>query len=235
FDPVQFKNIAINSFKSTFGNKYVYTIKAPVVNLKNKTEDIDIAFFNILSQSTMLCSTANRCSELNYGKDSATASWYKSERLSLYSKLDEVFSVNTDKRKLINRAGKIFKVWRSKTFSTQTVKVPSIALVTIMYDFKKDKNNPDNYSSSIEMLRDMTYYGVVKYFKDKSCSGASSAEINLPVYQQDRNLLNRLNSAQRIDFCKNLVKFNEALEYSASEKVSEAESVKTLEPFIGSL
>ncbi|HGP1774278.1 TPA: hypothetical protein ACLGOI_004458, partial [Salmonella enterica] len=103
------------------------------------------------------------------------------------------------------------------------------------YDFEKDKNNPDNYSSSIEMLRDMTYYGVVKYFKDKSCSGASSAEINLPVYQQDRNLLNRLNSAQRIDFCKNLVKFNEALEYSASEKVSEAESVKTLEPFIGSL
>lgn len=51
------------------------------------------------------------------------------------------------------------------------VKAPSMDLVTIMYDFKKDKNNPDNYSSSIEMLRDMTNYGLIKYFKDKSCSG----------------------------------------------------------------
>ncbi|MCA6220941.1 hypothetical protein KZ793_10405 [Photorhabdus sp. UCH-936] len=233
--PVKLKADAVNAFKEVFGSKYNYTIKTPVVNLSNRTEDIDIAFFNVLNKSTPLCSIYKRCSELNYGQDAATSEWYRSERLSLYSELDSVFSKKTPKREIINRSGKILKVWREKIFSDQDVKIPSIALVTMMYDFSKDKGTTYNYNKSTDTLRDVTSYSIIKYFKNSKCEGASNAKIDLPVYQQDRNLLSRLDSSQRMNTCLKLVEFNKALIMATSAHVSETESVKILEPFIGQL
>ncbi|MCW7550488.1 hypothetical protein OO184_21780 [Photorhabdus sp. APURE] len=231
--PVKLKDDAVNAFKEVFGSKYNYTIKIPVVNLSNSTEDIDIAFFNVLNKSAPLCSIDKRCSELNYGKDDATSEWYRSERLSLYSELDNVFSKKTPKREIINRSGKILKVWREKIFSDQEVKIPSIALVTMIYDFSKDNGAKYNYNKSTDTLRDVTSYSIIKYFKNDKCEGAPNAKIDLPVYQQDRNLLSKLNSSQRINTCLKLVEFNKALIRATSAQVSEAESVKILEPFIG--
>ncbi|WP_072164808.1 hypothetical protein [Photorhabdus aegyptia] len=231
--PIELKVDAVNVFKEVFGSRYNYTIKAPVVNLSNRTEDIDIAFFNVLNKSTPLCSINKRCSELNYGKDPATSEWYLSERLSLYSELDNVFSKKTSKREIINRSGKILKVWREKIFSDQDVKIPSIALVTMIYDFSKDKGATYNYNKSTDTLRDVTSYSIIKYFKNDKCEGAPNAKIDLPVYQKDRNLLSRLDSSQRMNTCLKLVEFNKALITATSAHVSEAESVKILEPFIG--
>ncbi|CAI1058466.1 Uncharacterised protein [Serratia entomophila] len=149
-DPVKLKEDAIDIFKSTFGDEYIYTIKSPVVNLRNNVNDIDIAFFNMLNESTGECLVDNKCSELNYGKDEITAEWYESERLSLYSVMDKVFGIGTEKRDLINRTGKMFKVWRSKIFPNDEERVPSIALVTMLYDFSKEKGEEYDYVKSTD-------------------------------------------------------------------------------------
>ncbi|WP_337047255.1 hypothetical protein [Serratia liquefaciens] len=232
-DPVALKHDAVNAFKDVFGNRFKYAVKDPVVNLSNATEDVDIAFFNILKSSKSECSTTNRCSELNYGKDSSSAGWYLSERLSLYGKFDDLFTKNTTKRNVINRAGKLFKLWRGNVFSKEEVKIPSIALVTMMYDFSKDKGSAYSFNKSTDLLRDVTSYGITRYFKSDKCEGASSAEIDLPVYQKDRNLLSKLSSAQRIKTCEAIVAFNKALRTATSPIVSESDSVKALEPYLG--
>lgn len=232
-NPVELKKDAVSAFKEVFGNRFNYTIKDPVVNLSNKNEDIDVAFFNVLNKSTVLCGVAKKCSELNYGKDPATAGWYLSERLSLYSEFDNVFSKNTKKREMVNRTGKFFKLWRENTFPGDVAKIPSIALVTMIYDFSKEKGSAYPFLKSTDTLRDVTGYSIAKYFKNNKCEGAATAEINLPVYQKDRNLLGKLTVPQRINTCKKLVEFNKALAIATSSDVSEAESVKMLEPFIG--
>lgn len=232
-NPVELKKDAVKAFREVFGVRFSYIIKDPVVNLKNKNEDIDVAFFNVLKESTLLCSAAKKCSELNYGKDSNTAGWYLSERLSLYSEFDNVFSKNTKKRETINRAGKFFKLWRGNIFPGDVPKIPSIALVTMIYDFSKEKGAGYPFSKSTDILRDVTAYSIAKYFKNNKCEGAATAEINLPVYQKDRNLLAKLTIPQRISACQELVKFNSALVTATSPDVSESESVKILEPFLG--
>ncbi|QHM74730.1 hypothetical protein C7M52_00672 [Mixta theicola] len=232
-NPVELKQKAVEAFKYIYGNLYNYEIKLPVVNLKNDEQDIDVAFFNVLSKDDRNCLVVNRCSELNYGKDTATAGWYLSERLNLYKKLDEVFTKNTTKRASINRAGKFFKIWRTKSFVSDEVKIPSIALVTIMYDF--DAGRHYIYKNTIETLRDITNYSIETYFKGRGCSAAADAVINLPVYQKDRNLLGRMTGPQKIKTCQKLVDFNDALQKASSENVSEQESINILKPYIGDI
>lgn len=189
----------------------------------------------MLNESTGECFVDNKCSELNYGKDEITAEWYESERLSLYSVMDKEFGIGTEKRDLINRTGKIFKVWRSKVFPNDEERVPSIALVTMLYDFSKEKGEEYDYVKSTDTLRDVIFYGIERYFNGEHCNEAANAEINLPVYQSDRNLINKLSSKQRLELCEKLVEFGKALIYSTSYDVSEDNAVKALEPFIGRL
>ncbi|MCK3670443.1 hypothetical protein [Photorhabdus noenieputensis] len=66
---------------------------------------------------------------------------------------------------------------------------------------------------------------------DEQFSDAASNLARHPM--QDRNLLSRLDSSQRMNTCLKLVEFNKALIKATSAHVSEAESVKILEPFIG--
>lgn len=234
-NPIKLKNDAINIFKEVFGKKYKYMIKNHVINLSNNTDNIDIAFFNLLNKSKGECSIYNRCAELNYGKDSSTAKWYLSERLALYSKLDDIFTKNTEKRNLINRVGKILKVWREKIFAKEKTKIPSIALVTMLYDFSKEKATSYHYTNSIDTLRDITNYSITKYFKNKRCDKAANAIISLPIYQIDKNLLSKLSATQRINVCQQIVKFNQALSIAALPNINEVDAIKLLAPFIGAL
>lgn len=228
------KKVAVDAFTEVFGGEYNYSIKAPVVNLSNGKDDVDIAFFNQLKDSRPSCSNANRCSELAYGNSIDTGSWYLSERLSLYSVFDKEFTVGTSKRQSIDRAGKILKTWRKIRFSQEKNKVPSIALVTLLYDF--NKSHPVfKYENTIESLTEITQSSIVNVFGSDSCEKAATAEIDLPVYQADRNLLGKLTGSEKELLCTEMVLFKNALSNAVKPDVDEDTAAKILEKYIGKI
>lgn len=228
------KKVAVDAFTEVFGGEYNYSIKAPVVNLSNGKDDVDIAFFNQLKYSRPLCSNVNRCSELAYGNYADTGSWYLSERLSLYSVFDKEFTVGTSKRQSIDRAGKILKIWRKIRFSQEENKVPSIALVTLLYGF--NKSHPAfKYENTIGALAKITQVSIVDVFGSDSCEKATMAKIDLPVYQADRNLLSKLTGSEKELLCTEMVLFKNALADAVKPDIDENTAAKILEKYIGKI
>src|SRR5471030_999265 len=229
------KQEALEAIKSVFGTRYTYTMKQPVINIKGKCVDIDIAFFNELKNSTALCSTTKRCSEMNVGVDNTTATWNLSEKMSLYRRFDEVFSKNSYKREMINRVGKLLKEWRAIQFSDAEVKVPSVALISGLYAYIDHLNTSaeTKYLNSINLLSDTVQYILYNNFNNSNCEDTENIVMTLPVYQTNQNLLDKMPAASKKELCKKMVEFGSVLQVASSINTPPKDAVEMLKPYLG--
>lgn len=229
------KDEALNALQESLGPDYRYRIKFPVINVQGKGEDIDIAFFNELKSSTVRCSVQNRCSELNYGVSPSTADWLLSERLSLYSNFDRVFGTGEYRENMINRVGKFLKMWRSVRFDGDKDRVPSIALVSGLYQFVDFTKEKRVYDSSVEFMSDAVAYILRKDFSESDCKNTDAMVINLPVYQAEQNLLSKMSVASKEKLCNEMVELGGVLKTASSKAVSPEQSIEMLRPYLGDI
>lgn len=229
------KQEALDAFKSVLGDTYTYTLKYPVINIAGNGVDIDVAFFNELKESTDVCSVTNRCSEMNVGIDDMTSAWNLSERLSLYSRFDTVFSTNSHKRTMINRVGKLLKQWRSIQFANSVIKVPSIALISGLYQYIDYLNNSSliDYTNSIKLLSHTVDFMLKNDFGNSNCEDTENMVINLPVYQKVQNLLDKMPSKNKEELCNDMVDFSTTLHEASSHSTSVIKSITILRPYLG--
>ena len=254
FSPVQLKEKARDVFKSTYST-YTYAIKDPVVVIQKGTgtaaDHFDIAFFDelIASGATPPSSTCvntavktSPCSELNWGTSTTWGTtgnqqnWSPSDRLNLNGTLNAVFDRPQDSLQ-IHEAGKIFKEWRYKAYSAvdsdvdSPEKPPSIALVTLLYNFLKTKPTTYYNNNAFVLLRDTIQYSLATNFKNNCSSQPPDFQI-LSITYPNSNLLSKMTQAQKKDFCTRLTDFKGALDYATASTTSEAQAITRLQSYL---
>ena len=252
FSPVQLKDRARDVFKNAYPS-YTYAIKDPVVVIQKGTgtaaDHFDIAFFDelIASGATPPSSTCvntsvktSPCSELNWGTSTNWGTtgnqqnWSPSDRLNLNGTLNAVFDGRQDSLQ-IHEAGKIFKEWRYKVYATpdsdvdSPEKPPSIALVTLLYNFLK--TNPTPYSNAFVLLRDTIQYSLTTNFKNNCDSQPPDFQI-LAITYPNSNLLSKMIQKEKKEFCTKLTAFKGALDYATDSKTSEAQAITRLQNYL---
>src|SRR5689334_2816353 len=165
------KELARDVYRANLTTSYTYEIKNPVVAINvpsTPTQDhVDIAFFNELktsatppaNQCVLPPVTTMPCSQLSWGKTQSgpdPSSWVASDRLNLTETLNREFDKRgTAEREVINRAGKIFKEWRFKQFGADEEKVPSLALVVLIYNLLQARAaSAPVYTNTFTLLKD---------------------------------------------------------------------------------
>jgi hypothetical protein len=206
------------------------------------TDHVDMAFFNELkataspsaSQCVLPPVTAMPCSQLSWGKTQSgpdPSSWVASDRLNLTETLNREFDKRgTAEREVINRAGKIFKEWRFKQFGADEEKVPSIALVTLIYNLLQARAaSAPVYVNSFVLLKDTLAKGAMDNFNNNCANQPQNFQILLITYPFN-NLLMNLSTPDKQNFCNKLMAFKRAVEQATPATVPDTDAVKILQP-----
>lgn len=253
FSPVQLKEIARNVFRSAYP-AYTYEIKDPVVVIQQGTgtaaDHFDVAFFDELiatgatPPSSTCVNTAVKtspCSELNWGTSPTWGTtgnqqnWSPNDRLNLNGTLNAVFDRSQDSLQ-IHEAGKIFKEWRYQAYTAadsdvdSPEKPPSIALVTLLYNFLKTKPST-YYNNAFVLLRETIQYSLTNNFRNNCSSQPPDFQI-LSITYPNSNLLSKMTQTQKKDFCTKLTEFKGALDYATAPGTTEAQAIARLQSYL---
>lgn len=244
------KESARNVFKNFFPS-YTYEIKDPVVVINKGTgasaDHFDVAFFGELTAqgtappATTCVNTQARnlpCSELNWGVTSGTSSWPANDRLNLTETLNMVFD-RAEHTIYSHEAGKIFKEWRYQVYRTPDTDVvaaekpPSIALVTLLYNYMKTEPAQPTYGkNAFVLLRNTIQKAAVDNFKNGQCTNNPQTFAIIALTYPNDNLLGKLTTAQKQEFCTKLMDFKGALEYATANGTPEAQAISRLQPYL---
>ena len=253
FSPVQLKELAQNVFKNAYP-AYTYEIKDPVVVIQQGTgtaaDHFDVAFFDELiatgatPPSSTCVNTAVKtspCSELNWGTSPTWGTtgnqqnWSPNDRLNLNGTLNAVFDRSQDSLQ-IHEAGKIFKEWRYQAYTAadsdvdSPEKPPSIALVTLLYNFLKTKPST-YYNNAFVLLRETIQYSLTNNFRNNCSSQPPDFQI-LSITYPNSNLLSKMTQTQKKDFCTKLTEFKGALDYATAPGTTEAQAIARLQSYL---
>ena len=253
FSPVQLKEIARNVFKNAYP-AYTYEIKDPVVVIQQGTgtaaDHFDVAFFDELiatgatPPSSTCVNTAVKtspCSELNWGTSNTWGTtgnqqnWTANDRLNLNGTLNAVFDRSQDSLQ-IHEAGKIFKEWRYQAYTAadsdvdSPEKPPSIALVTLLYNFLRTKPST-YYNNAFVLLRETIQYSFTNNFRSNCSSQPPDFQI-LSLTYPNSDLLSKMTQTQKKDFCTKLTDFKGALDYATAPGTTEAQAIARLQSYL---
>lgn len=169
----------------------------------------------------------------NSGSAQDQSKWEPNDRLNLTAILNNAFDRNPTPRELTNRAGKIFKEWRFKIYSdmgqdvTEYEKVPSIALITLMYNVLNGAST--SYSNTFDLLAAALARGARDNFDNGNCTRSPVTFAIRSITYPYANLLDRLTTQEKQTFCQRFMEFKASVDAAIPASVSDPNAVRMLQ------
>lgn len=251
----QFKEDIKNSIEEAFPGEYDFEYLNPALRLtpvdKNQTYTVDIAVVNRFKDQAQCRPDGYECGEIGWGvlgvwdtwflQNDGTSllipSWAPTEVLAMNNLLNNTFDKNQQMRDEINGAGKLLKMWRRSVYGNRQddddAVIPSISLVTMMYDYYRDRDV--NQQEPLNIIQDVLRDQLPKKFGDRTCVNYLGMKIDLPVYQFVRDTLAKISYVGKQQLCKDLYQLLSDLEYSNDPGVDELAAINRLQKYFPGL